>query len=178
MRLDDLPGELILWILIVSEIAVFAAGLSVMAILGLRDPAGFAAAQAMLDGRMAALNTVILVTSGLFAARAERDAAAGNARRARMGLAVAAAGGIAFLAIKGMEYARDIGAGIGIDTHPFFTFYYLLTGFHAAHVIAGVAVLALVSFRAGRDGVQAAAMFWHMVDLVWVLILPPVYLLW
>jgi nitric oxide reductase NorE protein len=145
MDLDDLPGELIMWILIGSEILVFAAGITAMSAMRLTDPGGFADAQAMLDGRMAALNTVVLVTSGLF--------------------------------VKGMEYAHDLSLGIGIDTHPFFTFYFLLTGFHAAHVIAGVALLALVAIRARPQPVQAGAMFWHMVDLVWVLILPPIYLL-
>ncbi len=178
MRIDDLPGELILWILIASEVLVFAAGLSAMVVMGLRDPAGFAAAQAQLDGRMATLNTLVLVTSGLFAARAERDAAAGLAARARLGLALAALGGLMFLTMKGVEYARDIRAGIGIEGQPFFTFYYLLTGFHAAHVLAGVAVMALVAIRARPAPVQAGAMFWHMVDLVWVLILPVIYLIW
>ena len=177
MELDDLPGELMMWILIGSEILVFAAGITAMSAMRLTDPAGFADAQAMLDGRMAALNTVVLVTSGLFAARAERAAAAGNRRGARRGLMLAALGGAVFLAVKGVEYAHDLSAGIGIDTHPFFTFYFLLTGFHAAHVIAGVAVLGLVAVRARPDAVQAGAMFWHMVDLVWVLILPPIYLL-
>lgn len=178
MQIDDLPGELILWILIVSEVLVFAAGLSAMVVMGLRDPAGFAAAQAQLDGRMAALNTVVLVTSGLFAARAERDAAANRSARARLNLALAALGGVIFLTLKGLEYARDIRAGLGMDGQPFFTFYYLLTGFHAAHVIAGVAVLGLVAIRARPAPVQAGAMFWHMVDLVWVLILPFIYLIW
>lgn len=177
MELDDLPGELMMWILIGSEILVFAAGITAMSAMRLTDPAGFADAQAMLDGRMAALNTVVLVTSGLFAARAERAAAAGDRRGARRGLILAALGGLVFLTVKGIEYAHDLSAGIGIDTHPFFTFYFLLTGFHAAHVIAGVAVLALVAIRARPDAVQAGAMFWHMVDLVWVLILPPIYLL-
>ena len=177
MDVDDLPGELIMWILIGSEILVFAAGITAMSAMRLTDPAGFADAQAMLDGRMAALNTVVLVTSGLFAARAERAAALGDRGAARRGLMLAALGGVIFLAVKGVEYGRDLSAGIGIDTHPFFTFYFLLTGFHAAHVIAGVALLALVAIRARRDAVQAGAMFWHMVDLIWVLILPPVYLL-
>lgn len=177
MELDDLPGELMMWILIGSEILVFAAGITAMSAMRLTDPAGFADAQAMLDGRMAALNTVVLVTSGLLAARAERAAAAGNRRGARRGLMLAALGGVIFLVVKAVEYAHDLSAGIGIDTHPFFTFYFLLTGFHAAHVIAGVAVLALVAIRARPDAVQAGAMFWHMVDLVWVLILPPIYLL-
>ena len=178
MRGNDLPGELILWVLILSELLIFAAGLSAMVGLGLLDPAGFADAQARLDGRMAALNTVVLVTSGLFAAQAERHAAQGNRRAARIGLMLAASGGVVFLAVKAVEYARDIRAGIGIDDHPFFTFYYLLSGFHAAHVVAGVAVLLLVAFRAQAAPVQAAAMFWHMVDLIWVLILPVLWLVW
>ncbi|MFT3691434.1 cytochrome c oxidase subunit 3 [Paenirhodobacter sp.] len=170
MRIDDLPGELLMWVLIGSEVAVFAAGITVMQAVRLTDPAGFAAAQGLLDGRMAALNTAILVTSGLFAARAERDGGRGW-------LWLAALGGVAFLTVKGMEYAGDAARGITMEAHPFFTFYYLLTGFHAAHVIAGVVVLLLVSIRPRRESVQAAAMFWHMVDLVWVLLLPPVYLL-
>ena len=178
MELDDLPGELMMWILIGSEILVFAAGITAMSAMRLTDPAGFADAQAMLDGRMAALNTVVLVTSGLFAARAERAAAAGNRRGARRGLMLAALGGAVFLAVKGVEYAHDLSAGIGIDTHPFFTFYFLLTGFHAAHVAAGAVLLAMVAIRARPDAVQAGAMFWHMVDLVWVLILPFIYLIW
>lgn len=150
MELDDLPGELIMWILIGSEILVFAAGVTAMSAMRLTDPGGFADAQTMLDGRMAALNTVVLVTSGLFAARAERAAAGGDRRGARRGLMLAALGGVIFLIVKGLEYAHDLSAGIGIDTHPFFTFYFLLTGFHAAHVVAGVAVLALVPSAPGR----------------------------
>ncbi|WEF24814.1 cytochrome c oxidase subunit 3 [Paracoccus sp. S3-43] len=177
MDIDDLPGELIMWILIGSELLVFAAGITAMMAMQLTDPSGFAAARGMLDGRMAALNTVVLVTSGLFAARAERAAAAGNRRAARLALLPAALGGVVFLAIKALEYSRDLTAGAGMDSHPFFTFYFLLTGFHAAHVIAGIAVLGLVAIRARPDAVQAGAMFWHMVDLVWVMILPPIYLM-
>lgn len=177
MDIDDLPGELIMWILILSELLVFAAGITAMMAMQLTDPQGFSTSRAMLDGRMAALNTVVLVTSGLFAACAERAAVAGNQGRARIALLLAASGGLVFLAIKALEYSRDMAAGAGMESHPFFTFYFLLTGFHAAHVIAGVVVLALVALRARTDSVQAGAMFWHMVDLVWVLILPPIYLM-
>ena len=74
-RTEALPGEPILWVLIASELAVFVAGVSVMVGLGLRDPVGFATAQAQLEGRLAALNTLVLVTSGLCAALAEAQAA-------------------------------------------------------------------------------------------------------
>lgn len=177
MRIDDLPGELLMWVLIVSEVLIFTAGVSSMAVVRLFDPEGFAAAQELLDGRIAAFNTVALVTSGLFAARAERAASRGDLRTARWSIALAILGGLIFLAVKGVEYAADLQAGISFETHPFFTFYFLLTGFHAAHVIAGVIVLGLVAIRAQPQPVQAGAAFWHMVDLIWVLILPPIYLL-
>ncbi|MFU8778976.1 MAG: cytochrome c oxidase subunit 3 [Roseovarius sp.] len=96
---------------------------------------------------------------------------------ARLALGTAAALGVVFLVIKGAEYAAKATAGIGWDTHPFFTFYYLLTGFHAAHVLAGVVVLLLVAWQDSPRNIEAGAAFWHMVDLVWVLLFPVLYLL-
>ena len=177
MRIDDLPGELLMWVLIVSEVLIFTAGVSSMAVVRLFDPEGFAAAQELLDGRIAAFNTVALVTSGLFAARAEAAARRGEPRAARWNIALAILGGLIFLAVKAAEYAADLQAGISFESHPFFTFYFLLTGFHAAHVAAGVVILLLLTrFDAPRN-VEAGAAFWHMVDLVWVILFPVIYLI-
>ena len=85
--------------------------------------------------------------------------------------------GAVFLLLKGVEYADAARQGLGLETHVFYTFYWLLTLFHAAHVVAGIIILGLVSIRAGADGVEAGAQFWHMVDLVWVLLFPVIYLL-
>lgn len=148
-----------------------------MATLRLFDPAGFAAAQAHLDPWLPVLNTLLLATSGLFAALAQRAAAKEDVRKGRRLLLLAALGGAGFLAVKFVEYAAHARAGIDIETHVFFTFYYLLTGFHAAHVAAGIALLALASWSVRPQVTEAAAYFWHMVDLVRVLILPPLYLL-
>ena len=82
-----------------------------------------------------------------------------------------------FLLIKGFEFAGKAAQGIGWDTHPFFTFYYLLTGFHAAHVVAGVILLLLVAWQDEPRNIEAGAAFWHMVDLVWVILFPVIYLL-
>ena len=90
-------------------------------------------------------------------------------------LGAAALGGV-FLALKSVEWFDLAGAGIGTETHAFFTFYYLLTGFHAAHVAAGIVLLALVAWRARTRETEAAVAFWHMVDLVWVLLYPVIYL--
>ncbi len=172
-----LPGEPMMWVLIASEIAVFGAGLT--AFLGARalEPELFAAGQAMLDRTAGALNTLVLVVSGFCAAMAARRAEAGRRRVTRFWLMASVVLGFVFLLIKGREYADKARAGIGIETDTFFTFYYLLTGFHAAHVAAGMAVLALVAIRPAPGPVEAGAQFWHMVDLVWVLLFPVIYLM-
>lgn len=174
---DDLPGDLMIWVLIISELLVFGAGLAAFLSVRITDPAGFAAAQDALYRTGAGVNTVVLVTSGALAALALRLRQAARRGAARLALLTAAALGMVFLAIKGAEYSGKAAEGIVWDTHPFFTFYYLLTGFHAAHVVAGIVVLLLVTWHDAPRNIEAGAAFWHMVDLVWVLLFPVIYLL-
>ncbi|WP_245333329.1 cytochrome c oxidase subunit 3, partial [Bradyrhizobium guangdongense] len=68
------------------------------------------------------------------------------------------------------------GRGVGLETSPFFTLYFLLTGFHLLHVGLGIIILAVVCRRAGILGVETGTAFWHMVDLVWIVMFPIVYL--
>jgi len=174
---EELPGDLMIWVLIVSELLVFGAGLAAFLAVRVTDPEGFAAAQDALYRTGAGLNTVVLVTSGALAAWALRLREGARRGAARCALTAAAALGVVFLIVKGVEYAGKAGDGIAWDTHPFFTFYYLLTGFHAAHVVAGVVVLLLVAWQDAPRNIEAGAAFWHMVDLVWVLLFPVIYLL-
>lgn len=172
-----LPGELVLWVLIVSELAVFAAALLILLALRLRDPAGFAAAQDQLHRLSAGINTVVLVSSGYAAARAAAAAAGDRRPAARGWLAGTILLGAVFLGLKGIEYADAITRGLGMETHVFYTFYWLLTLFHAAHVVAGMVILGLVGLGARPQPVEAGVQFWHMVDLVWVILFPVMYLL-
>ncbi|WP_298571568.1 cytochrome c oxidase subunit 3 [uncultured Aliiroseovarius sp.] len=173
--IDELPGDLMIWVLIVSELLVFGAGL--LAFLGMRamDPVAFAADQEALNRVAGAANTIVLVTSGYCAARAV-NAAAHSVRSMRLWLAAAMAFGVVFLVVKGFEYAEKARHGIDIETSDFFTFYYLLTGFHALHVVAGLIVFALLMRWGTPRNLEAGAGFWHMVDLVWVLLFPIIYL--
>jgi nitric oxide reductase NorE protein len=175
--LSELPGELMMWVLIVSELLVFGAAL--LACLGVRiaDPAGFAADRALLDQTAGAINTIVLITSGLSAANAVREREAGRRGAARLWLLVAGSLGVVFLVVKAAEYASKAALGISFETSPFFMFYYLITGFHALHVVAGIAILALVSWADSVRNMEAAVAFWHMVDLVWVLLFPIIYVL-
>ena len=174
---DQLPGDMMMWVLIVSELLVFGAGL--LAFLGVRitDPTGFALAQDNLHRAAAGINTVVLVTSGYLAARAVGYARAGRLAATRWALLASGALGAVFLAIKFTEFAEKAALGIRPETHPFYTFYYLLTGFHAAHVVAGLLIFAMLALRPTPRNVEVGAAFWHMVDLVWVLLFPVIYLL-
>lgn len=175
--IDELPGEFLMWVLIISELLVFGAGMIAFMGVRLTDPAGFAEAQSHLHRTGAALNTAVLVTSGYLAAQALQWRRNMQRSLARLALILAALLGVLFLIIKGTEYADKASQGIGYETHPFFLFYYLLTGFHAAHVLAGVGILLLVAWRDDPGNIEAGAQFWHMVDLIWIMLFPVIYLL-
>ncbi|PWC31270.1 cytochrome c oxidase subunit 3 family protein [Azospirillum sp. TSO35-2] len=178
--LDALPGNLMMWILIFSEMAVFGAAFVGLAIARALDPVTFAAGQAHLNGTLGAVNTMVLVTSGYLAARGVAAGRRGAVRQARWTMVAAAGIGSIFLAVKATEYAATLGAGLTIDSNSFFALYFLLTGFHALHVVLGIVILLLVS-RSGRDtlveNLETGAAFWHMVDLVWVILYPLIYLI-
>lgn len=175
--LSELPGELMMWVLIASELMVFGAGLLACLSVRIADPARFAADQALLNQAAGALNTLVLVTSGLCAAIALRARERDQCKTARLWLLAAGGLGVVFLVVKAFEYAGKAALGIDIDTSPFFTFYYLITGFHALHVVAGIVVFGLVAWADSVRNMEAAVAFWHLVDLVWVLLFPIIYVL-
>lgn len=176
--LSDLPGNPLMWILILSELLVFGAFLLGFAGARIGDPAGFAEAQSHLDRLYGGVNTLVLITSGLCAALAAKAAETGAPlARIRLWLAAAGALGGVFLWVKALEYADKAAQGFGLDSGTFFTLYYLMTGFHALHVVLGLIFLAIVARRGTPEATETATAFWHMVDLVWVLIYPVVYLI-
>lgn len=174
--LEDLPGDPMIWVLIFSEFAAFGLFLGAFVVARAIHPAMFASGQASLDCSLAGINTIVLVTSGWAAARGTAAARAGGKRASRRWLLGAMALGGLFVALKLAEYAGEIGHGIGLETSPFFTLYFLLTGFHLLHVCLGIVILAVVCRRAEPVGVETGTAFWHMVDLVWIVMFPILYL--
>ncbi len=174
--LAELPGEPMMWVLIFSELAVFGLLLGAFAVTRAVEPAVFAAGQRLLDPSLAALNTLALVTSGWAAARGALAARCERKSASRFWLALAISLGGTFVAIKLIEYSGEIAAGADIESSTFFTLYFLLTGFHLLHVVLGMIILAVVLRGAAPSAVETGTSFWHMVDLVWVLMFPIVYL--
>ena len=92
--------------------------------------------------------------------------------------------GIFFLLVKYFEYNSKIESGLTLNSNSFFTYYWLLTLFHVVHVVVGLVILGFFYFGIRKqeqsvqiEDVEAGAAFWHMCDLIWLLLFPVIYLL-
>jgi cytochrome c oxidase subunit 3 len=93
--------------------------------------------------------------------------------------------GITFLVLQAVDYSMLFGEGLTMGSGPFGTTYFTLTGFHGAHVFGGVLMLGVILYRgmAGQfsarhhDAVEAVSLYWHFVDVVWIILFSVLYLL-
>ena len=179
-READMPGEAGLWLFLLAEMSVFAVIFGIVVKSMTSHPESFAASQATLQPGLGLLNTQLLLASSLFVAlgvqraRRHRDDRCGHVFTAGM------ACGAGFVVIKAVEYGQKFAHGVGLHTNEFFTLYFVSTGVHLAHVLFGLGVLWWIRRRALRGGdlmlVEGGACYWHMVDLVWVVLFTLFYL--
>ncbi|WP_025918258.1 cytochrome c oxidase subunit 3 family protein, partial [Herminiimonas sp. CN] len=149
------------------------------------DVALFNASQMQLDRSSGLINTVLLISSSYFVVRAVECIRHGQGKRSARWLAVAIACGGGFVVLKLFEFAAKIDAGITMSTNTFFMFYLFLAFFHFMHVILGMVILAAIAIKARRGGyssvdhggVETGAAYWHMVDLVWIILFPLIYVM-
>lgn len=138
-----------------------------------------------LDFHLGLLNLLILVTSGICVVFAVTAAREGRIAVVRNWILAAIVIGAGFGVSKVVEYADKFAAGITMQTNEFYMYYFALTGAHFLHFLGGMAALAFVAFRSMRAAsdrgfagkVEAVGLYWHMVDLLWILIFPLLYLL-
>jgi nitric oxide reductase NorE protein len=175
--LSDLPGHPMMWVLILTEVVTFGLLFMTFAVTGAVQHDVFAAGRTQLDPMLGGANTLVLITSGWLAALAVETRSVGRRGTARLQLAGAMALGLVFIIIKLAEYIAKAQAGIGLETDTFFTLYFLLTGFHLMHVLLGIVILAAVGLSDSPENLKTGTAFWHMVDLVWVVMYPLVYLI-
>lgn len=179
------PGDLAIWIFILAELLVFAIFFAAYAFARMNDPALFDHYQASLDRDAALLNTIALLTSSYLVVRGVVAAREGDGRRCATWFWAAFGMGMVFLLIKGSEYAHHASEGVRLSTNEFYMFYLSLTFFHFMHVIFGMVILAAVAIKAAGGGytaddhvgVETGASYWHMVDLVWLVLFPLVYVM-
>ncbi|MCB1888029.1 MAG: cytochrome c oxidase subunit 3 family protein [Rhodocyclaceae bacterium] len=184
-RDGSLPGDLAVWIFIVAELLVFAVFFISYAIARGQDVVLFDAMQRTLDRNAGAANTLLLVTSSWCVARAVAATQQNLTTVAARWLLGGLACGAGFLVIKALEYAAKFSAGVSLSSNNFYMFYLSLTFFHFLHVILGMVVLAVLwqgirkrRYHPGNlSGLESGAAYWHMVDLVWLVLFPLIYVM-
>ncbi len=150
----------------------------------LHNVALFDQSQRALSPTIGMLNTLFLVSGSYFVVLAV-DAAKRAARRRVIGcLALALACAVAFSIAKLFEYGDKFRHGLSPATNDFFTYYFILTGLHFLHVLIAI-IVTIVLMRMSRKTdfsprymviLESGASYWHMVDLLWVVLFPLVYL--
>ena len=170
---------------IVADLAAFALFFAFFMVGRHEQAALFDRSAALLNADVGAINALILIISSWLVVLAVQGARQGDRRAVRRFLALAFAVGAGFAVSKAMEYGDKLAHGITLLSNDFFMFYYVLTGIHFLHFMAGIAVLAMLWFKAGQEAVdgpllswiESGGLYWHMVDLLWIVLFPMLYLL-
>lgn len=192
---DNVGAKLGMWLFLFTELLLFGGLFILYAVYLARYPHEFSAAGHELNVVFGTANTVVLLTSSLFAAMAVTAVKRGE-RRATLALLSGTIGCAAvFLGIKYLEWSAKFHHGIypgsarlvagAPGESVFFGLYYLTTGLHGIHVVIGGALIGWIGARVKKGSIHAgdnvalenATLYWHLVDLVWIFIFPLYYLI-
>lgn len=174
-----------MWCFILAELLVFGIFFLVYAFTRANNVELFNASQLTLDRTSGLINTVLLITSSYFVVRAVEAIRRDRHQTCARWLAAAMVFGGGFLVLKLVEFAAKVEAGISMSTNTFYMFYLFLGFFHFMHVVLGMIILGAVALKARQGGysagehagVETGASYWHMVDLVWIVLFPLIYVL-
>jgi cytochrome c oxidase subunit III len=166
-------GRLGMWVFLVTDAMSFAALLIAYAVLRARG-GGWSDFAAHLDLPVAALATFLLLGSSLTAVLAADAAQAGRSPRGWL-VATLVLGG-AVLTAQTWEYAALARRGVEFSGTPAVSSFFVLTGWHGAHLFAGLVYLVVVAARGRRDRVPTAALFWQFLAAVWILLFTALHL--
>ncbi|MGV9836710.1 cytochrome c oxidase subunit 3 [Nocardia niigatensis] len=180
---SDAPGELGLWVFILGDMTLFGLFFAVFLWENRRDRIAFAESAAHLHRSIGAVNTLVLLLSSYLVVVALHAYRRGSMAHARVVLIGVLGCAMVFAALKAVEYSAAITSGHVVTSNMFWTFYFILTGIHLLHVLIGAILVTLWCRKCtdGKAGTTAtrfpeiAAVYWHMVDLLWVVIFTLLY---
>lgn len=177
------PGGWEIWLFVLGEMTIFACFFAVYAYSWGQDPSSFLRDQQHLSRNFGALNTLVLLTSSWFVALAMDCARRGQRETSSRWLSLAALSGLAFVGIKAVEWGTKIEVGFTWTSGDFAMYYYILTGIHLGHVVTGMIVLWVLRQHVRESRtlnwrlLESGAIYWHMVDLLWIVLFPLLYLM-
>ncbi|MCA1647392.1 MAG: cytochrome c oxidase subunit 3 family protein [Chloroflexi bacterium] len=189
-------AEFGMWVFLATELMLFGGLFTAYTVYRTVYSAGFAEGSRHLDLVYGGTNTAVLIISSLTIALAVRSAKLGHQRALVRYLVATALIGLVFMVIKGAEYYQHFQDGMvpqlawhyigpfGAQVQLFFFAYFVMTGVHAVHLSVGITLVAVTAFMARRGAfsperhtpVEMLALYWHFVDMVWIFLLPLLYL--
>lgn len=178
-----LPGDPGMWVFVLGDLFIFLAYFTIFMIYRSKHNALFLSSQRHLNLLSGLANTLVLLASSRFVALAVQSARADQIQRARRLVAGGAVCGLVFVGIKLYEWATLISGGYTLARNEYFMFYFTLTGVHLLHVLLGLVVLGVVTLELRRpqalraNVIEAGAIYWHMVDLLWVVLFALLYVM-
>jgi nitric oxide reductase NorE protein len=176
-------GDVNMWVFVIGDLVFFAAYFVIFMVYRIHERDLFLESQRHLSVTAAAINTLVLLTSSRFVALAVHAVRAAEFRRATRLIAGGGGLGVMFLVIKLGEWATEISHGFTLPHNNFWMFYYMLTGVHMFHVVLGLIVLGFVVYDLREANlrrvwvVEAGATYWHMVDVLWIVIFALLYVM-
>jgi nitric oxide reductase NorE protein len=180
-----LPGVDGVWVFIGADAVIFAMLFGSFMSERFHNPAVFAASRHTLNLNLGGLDTLILLTSSWSVALAIQALKRGLLDRVPWFLLGGVFTGVLFVGSKSFEYFEKFVHGITPGTNPFYMWYFTLTGIHLAHVVVGTSLLTYLWIRSRRGEFDSShrvmpecvASFWHLVDLLWIVLFPLLYLM-
>ncbi|MEH0577126.1 MULTISPECIES: cytochrome c oxidase subunit 3 [Streptomyces] len=180
-RHRHVPGEPGLWVFLLGDMIMFSVFFGFIAVLHGRYPRMFRASQQALHPDLGLLNTLLLLIASALVVRGLRQLRSGRPARTLPWALLCALG---FATVKGFEYALVIRDGHTPSSNEFFMYYFVFTGIHLAHLAIGIGALAVLIVLSRRPALsrgqllaaEGAAAYWHMVDLLWLVLFPLFYL--
>ncbi|MDB5702319.1 MAG: cytochrome c oxidase subunit [Sphingomonadales bacterium] len=182
-RSSAIPGEAGLWVIIVGDLLIFSLFFVSFAWHRIAEPTVFAASQAQMVQMFGLGNTLLLLTSSLFVVWAIQAARHGRAMAAKHLTTAAMLLGAGFVVMKYFEYSEKIRHGFLPSTNDFYMLYFTFTAIHLLHVCVGLGALAFIRARVkqpltpgGTIAIESCAIFWHLVDILWMILFAIFYL--
>jgi nitric oxide reductase NorE protein len=181
-----IPGEPGIWVFITGDLLVFSLFFIVFDYYRARDLEVFLNSQRQLNQFFGLLNTMLMLTSSLMVALAVQAARQpARAHRVKPLLYAAGSCGVAFVIVKIFEWGDEIGHGASLRSNDFFMYYFMFTGIHLFHVLVALGIMVVMITKVRHrervgDGLlvlEAGGIFWHLVDLLWVVLFALLYLM-
>jgi nitric oxide reductase NorE protein len=188
-EMKKLPGDLAMWFFILAELTVFAIFFIGFAIAENLNVDMFAQGKTQLHKVIGLLNTIALITSSYFVAISLHAMRENNDKQVVIRLICALMFASVYIVFKLWEYQALFSQGIDIETNTFFTLYFLITAFHFMHILLGMVILLYMAINVYKgkyrdptsenefSGFESGACYWHMVDLLWIILFPLIYVI-